>query len=155
MRLDRLGPEHDKDVYGLGGKLPDPTACTGCGAMYRNGRWAWGAPPADAHRARCPACRRIDDDYPAGIVIAEGEFLASHRQEIEGLARNLEEQQKKQHPLKRIMRIAEREEGGLEIATTDARLARGIGEALHHAYQGELDYHFTDAEDLFRVHWSR
>jgi hypothetical protein len=45
--------------------------------------------------------------------------------------------------------------GPIEIATTDVHLARGIGEALHHAYQGDLDYHYEDKEDLVRVHWKR
>jgi hypothetical protein len=154
-RTDRRIPEHESDTYGLRGKLPDPTACPSCGVMYRGGRWVWGAPPADAHRTSCPACRRIHDDYPAGLVIAEGEFAASHREEILGLARNLEEREKAEHPLKRIMRVAGPEGGPIEIATTDVHLARGIGEALHHAYQGDLDYHYEDKEDLVRVHWKR
>lgn len=154
-RTDRRIPEHESDPYGLRGKLPDPTACPSCGAMYREGRWTWGAPPFDAHRTLCPACRRIEDDYPAGLVVVEGRFEAEHEEEIRGLARNLEARERKEHPLKRIMRIREREEGGLEIATTDAHLARGIGDALHHAYEGELDYGYGDAEDLLRVHWRR
>jgi hypothetical protein len=154
-RADRLIEEREGDTYGLKGKLPDPTACTSCGAMYRDGRWIWGSPPADANRTRCPACRRVEDDYPAGMVLVEGEFAHAHREEIRGLARNLEEREKQEHPLKRIMRMEEREDGALEIATTDVRLARGIGKALHHAYQGDLDYHFTEAENLLRVHWTR
>jgi len=154
-RTDRRIQEHEGDTYRLRGKLPDPTACPSCGAMYRDGRWSWGAPPADAHRTTCPACRRIEDDYPAGVVVAEGDFAASHRQEIVGLVRNLEEREKREHPLKRIMRVSEPEGPEIEIATTDAHLARGIGEALHHAYQGNLDYHYTDEENLLRVHWRR
>jgi NMD protein affecting ribosome stability and mRNA decay len=154
-RIDRRIQEHESDTYGLREKLPDPTVCPSCGAMYREGRWIWGAAPADAHRTSCPACRRIQDDYPAGLVIVEGEFAASHRAEILGLARNLEEREKKERPLKRIMRISEPKAGPIEIATTDAHLARGIGDALHHAYEGDLDYHYTDKENLFRVHWRR
>lgn len=154
-RLDRRILERESDPYGLPGKLPEPTVCPSCGAMYREGRWSWGAPPADAHRTLCPACRRIEDDYPAGLVVVEGDFVAAHGEEIRGLARNLEARERKEHPLKRIMRVAEREEGGLEIATTDSHLARGIGDALYHAYEGELDYHYTDEENLLRVHWRR
>ena len=154
LRTDYRIKDHESDTYGLRGKLPDPTACTSCGAIFRDGRWSWGAAPADAHRTRCPACRRIEDDYPAGLVLVAGEFAVAHRDEIQGLARNVEEREKQDHPLKRIMRVRE-DEDGLEIATTDARLARGIGEALHHAYQGDLDYTFTDVENLLRVHWSR
>lgn len=154
-RTDRRLPDHESDTYGLGGKLPDPTACPSCGAMYRDGRWTWGAPPADASQTACPACRRIADDYPAGVVVADGEFAALHRREIVGLARNLEEREKRNHPLKRILRVSEPEGGPIEIATTDTHLARGIGDALHHAYQGDLDYRYTDKENLLRVYWRR
>jgi hypothetical protein len=150
----RLGSPRG-DAYALREKLPDPTACPACGALYRDGRWIWGSPPADAHRTLCPACRRVEDDLPAGLVSVEGAFAADHRDEIVGLVRNLEEREQREHPLKRIIRISEPEEGGLEIATTDAHLARGIGKALHHAYEGELEAPFTDEENLVRVRWSR
>jgi NMD protein affecting ribosome stability and mRNA decay len=153
-RMDRVHQSDEADVYGLRGKLPDPTACSTCGALYRAGRWAWGAAPSDAHRARCPACHRIADDYPAGIVRLSGTFHGEHRAEIEGLVRHVEEREKKEHALKRVMAI--REDGGdLVITTTDERLARGIGEAIHHAYQGELDYEFTERENVLRVQWRR
>ena len=148
-------PEAGPDTYGLRGKLPDSTACPSCGAVYRSGRWTWGPPPAQAHRTLCPACRRSEDGYPAGLVVVEGEFVKAHREEISALARHVEEREKREHPLKRIMRVEEPAAGRLEIATTDARLARGIGEALHHAYQGDLDYQTRDAETLFRVSWRR
>jgi hypothetical protein len=41
------------------------------------------------------------------------------------------------------------------VKTTDARLARGIGEALSHAYRGELDYRMSGAENVLRVEWKR
>jgi NMD protein affecting ribosome stability and mRNA decay len=122
--------------------------------MYRDGRWIWGAAPADAQRTECPACRRSADDYPAGIVTLRGAFAAEHREEIRSLLRHVEERERKEHALKRIMAI--REDGdALVVTTTDWRLARGIGEALHHAYQGELDQRFTEAENVTRVDWER
>lgn len=152
-RADRT-QSRQLDSYGLRGKLPDPTACTGCGALYRDGRWVFGAPPADAHQTRCPACRRIDDDYPAGIVTISGAFAVAHAAEIEHLARNLEAREKQEHALKRIMSI-EKEAGETRIKTTDAKLARGIGEALEHAYRGEVNYKMSEAESVLRVEWKR
>ena len=152
-RTDRT-PERQLDSYGLRGKLPDPTACPACGAIYRDGRWIFGAPPADAHPTRCPACRRIEDDYPAGILRISGEFAAAHAEEIQSLARHVEEREKQEHALKRIMGI-QREGDVLEIKTTDAKLARGIGEALQHAYHGELHYRMSEAENVLRVEWKR
>lgn len=51
--------------------------------------------------------------------------------------------------------MAERAENDATVfAFTDAHLARGIGEALHHTYQGHLDYHHEKGEVLLRVHWN-
>jgi NMD protein affecting ribosome stability and mRNA decay len=153
-RTDRT-PERQLDSYGLRGKLPDPTVCSGCGAIYRDGRWSFAAAaPADAHRTRCPACRRIEDDYPAGIVRISGAFAAAHADEIRHLAHHVEEREKQEHALKRIMSIGT-EGGDLLVKTTDAKLARGIGEALHHAYQGEVHYRMSEAENVLRVEWKR
>ncbi len=153
-RRDRLIREREHDPYMVRGKLPDPTACPECGVTYRAGRWVWGAPPAGAHEALCPACQRIRDDYPGGYLALAGDFLGEHRAEILGLARNVEEREKGQHPLKRIMRIEE-QEGEVAIATTDPDLARAIGEAVYDAYKGELEYAYTDEGNVLRVRWQR
>jgi hypothetical protein len=34
-------------------------------------------------------------------------------------------------------------------------LARSIGDAIHHAYQGELDYRYPEGSGVLRVHWRR
>jgi hypothetical protein len=41
------------------------------------------------------------------------------------------------------------------VTTTDIHLARGIGDALHSAYKGELEYHYNKEENLLRVEWRR
>ena len=153
-RRDKLLREREHDTYKLPGKLPDPTACPRCRAMFRDGRWRWGSPPADAHRVTCPACRRIEDDYPAGTLTLSGDFAAEHRDEILGLARHVEEREKAEHPLKRIMAIRDAEDG-IQVTTTDAKLVRSIGEAVYRAYEGEIDYRFTRDESLLRVCWRR
>jgi len=147
---------HDRqlDSYGIREKLPEPTVCSTCGAVYRDGRWVSGAAPVDAHQTRCPACRRIEDDYPAGIVSISGDFAAAHADEIQQLARHVEARERQEHALKRIMSI-ETGAGETRIKTTDAKLARGIGEALEHAYRGELHYQMSEAESVLRVEWKR
>lgn len=145
--------EEAHDAYGLRGKLREPTACSECGALYREGRWIWGSPPADAHRVVCPACRRIADDYPDGSILVSGAFAAGRREEILALARHQEEREKAEHPLNRILRTSD-EDAGLRITTTRRRLARAIGRALERAYGGELTA-TSDEENLLRLHWKR
>lgn len=153
-RHDRLLREREHDTYKVRAKLPDPTACPDCGAMFRDGRWTWGSPPADAHRTLCPACHRIRDDYPGGYLKLVGDFAREHREEIVSLARNVESREKAEHPLKRIMDIADRDDHVL-LTTTDPRLARNIADAIHRAYQGELDLAYAKDEGLLRVTWTR
>jgi len=154
-RTDRVKLEHDETFFRKGHKLPEPSACPRCEATYHGGRWTWDSPPADAHRAICPACERIEKDYPAGLVTIGGAFARGHREEIVGLVRHVEEREKAEHPLQRILKLEERGEE-LLVSTTDPHLARGIGDALHHAYHGELDYRYPDDEgDLLRVSWVR
>ena len=142
------------DTYKLRGKLAEPTRCPDCGAMFHAGRWQWAQAPGDAHEARCPACHRIHDRFPAGYVTLKGTFLAAHRDELLHRVRHCEEDEKGDHPLERIMGVEEGAEGIL-VTTTGTHLARRIGDALHDAYKGELDYRYNKEENLLRVTWSR
>jgi NMD protein affecting ribosome stability and mRNA decay len=138
------------------GKLRELAECPDCKASYRNGRWTWERAPVGSYAHVCPACERIAGDYPAGIVSISGTFQAAHRDEVEGLIRNVEERERGEHPLKRVMAI-DAESDGLVVKTTDAKLAEALGKALHHAWAGTLDLPptTTDKENLVRVRWTR
>ncbi len=152
-RSEHLLQEHVHDAYKSKGKLPEPTVCPQCGAVFHEGRWQWRHAPAGAHQENCPACHRIHDDYPAGFVTLQGEFFHAHRDEIMHLVHNVEKRERAEHPLKRIMAVEETKNGGVLVSTTDPHLARGIGEALRHAYQGELSFHYNPEDNLLRVNW--
>ena len=154
VRRDRLVQDNRHDTYKAKHKLSEPTVCPQCGAVFHAGRWQWLAKPAQAHEETCPACHRIQDEFPAGYVTVNGSFFKDHREELLHLARNEETRAKAEHSLKRIMKIEDQADGIL-ITTTDIHLARGIGEALHHSYQGELEYHYNEQENLLRVVWAR
>jgi len=68
--------------------------------------------------------------------------------------RHCEAAEKREHPLQRIMAIEE-QAGGLLVTTTDAHLARRIGESLHAAFKGELAMQYAKEENLLRVSWRR
>jgi len=154
LQREELRDELVHDSYKSQRKLHEPTRCPECGAVYRSGRWQWGITEAGAHEALCPACQRIRDHFPAGYVTLAGEFLTAHRDEVLRLARHREAHEKAEHPLERIMGVEDVKEGVL-ITTTDTHLARNIGEAVHAAYKGTLEYHYNKDENMLRVHWSR
>ena len=155
-RRDRLIKEERHDVYKEKSKWPDPTLCSECGALFTRGRWSWEkvSLQLDIHHAICPACRRIAEHYPAGYIEISGPFFAEHREEILNLIRNVEKQEKDEHPLERIMAITTEKEPTL-VTTTGLHLARRIGQALARAYTGNLSFRYADNESSIRVYWQR
>ncbi|MGC2409630.1 MAG: BCAM0308 family protein [Methyloceanibacter sp.] len=154
--LGRAQDEGVDDPYKLRRKLPEPTRCPACGAVYHEGRWHWTElPPSGAHEELCQACHRINDEYPAGIVTLKGPVVRQHEEEIINLARNLEQAEKQDHPLNRIMAIDKEEPDTLVITTTDVHLPRRIGTAVHHAFHGDLKLHFDEDSYFIRVDWTR
>lgn len=160
VRRDQLRPEREHDSYKARYKPSEPSACPDCGAVFHAGRWQWGEPRPEAARVLCPACQRVRDHFPAGFLHIGGPFFAAHRDEMLRLIRHHAERARAEHPLARVMNIKDEEEGeegrgNILVTTTDIHLARDLGEALHHAYRGELEFHYNDAENLLRVHWRR
>ena len=151
---DKLLQELVHDSYKAGRKLREPTCCPDCGAVFQNGRWKWAVAPASAHREKCPACHRVHDKFPAGFVALKGAFLQAHRDEILHLLRNHEAKENAEHPLQRIMAVVDADDGKM-VTTTDTHLARDLAQALHHAYKGELEFHYNKDENLLRATWTR
>lgn len=142
------------DPYQSREQPPDPAVCTSCGVSFHHGKWQWTNAPDDAARIQCPACRHLHDKRPAASVTIAGSFALQHRAEILNLIHNHETYEKVEHPMQRIMVIRQGDDR-LLIDTTDAHLARGLCEALEHAYGGDLRFHFSQDEQLLRLHWER
>ena len=136
-------------------KLREIAACPDCRASYRAGRWTWKKAPIGSYEHRCPACARIRANYPAGILEVSGAFARAHDREILDLLRNVEESERREHPLKRIMHV-EHGDAGFRVTVTDAKLAATFGRRLSSAFEGELRHPPTTRErDLQRVAWHR
>jgi hypothetical protein len=152
-RNKMIQPERH-DTYKSRGKLQEPTACGGCGAVFLDGRWSWMAAPKGARKGRCAACQRIADRFPAGRIEIGGEFFMKHRDEVLRLVRNVEATEKVERPLERIMAI-EDDRDQTVVTTTGIHLARRIGESLGRSYQGEFNFRYGDGDETIRVNWSR
>ncbi len=138
--------------------------CPKCRAIYRNKRWVIdekeyaaltrkGAPGGIAW-GRCPACRKIEDGFVAGVVTLRGGYLRDHRDDIVNLIRNEEKRAMGFNPLERIIRMEDKGET-LEIATTDEKLAQRIGRELRKACRGIVAYKWSEDSKLLRVNWAR
>lgn len=152
VRHDRLIQEHEHDPYASRVKPPEPAACPDCGAIFHKGRWRWGEAPADAHPHLCPACRRVRDHYPAGVVLIGGDFGVEEGDEYLRLIRHEAAAEAAEHAIERIMNIEE-EDGALVVSTTSVHLARRLGDALQRAHRGRLDIRYSDEERFVRIHF--
>ena len=153
-RKDRLIKQKRHDTYLKSSKLPEPTICEKCCLVFSNGRWVWKDIPANAHKVLCPACKRSADNYPAGRIKLSGEFYQEHQDEISNLIKNIEDQEKKEHPLERIMTIKSNKKETI-LTTTGIHIARRIGEALSRAYKGNFDFNYLNGEEYIEVAWRR
>jgi hypothetical protein len=142
----------------------EPAKCSVCGAVYSDRRWTpagtskKGAKHKHWHPAAiivCPACTKQREGLPSGFVYVSGDFLPSHRLEIERLLDKEAERAAVDNPLARIMTREIDENGRLVISTTTEHLAQRLGHALEKAFEGEVRYDFSHENKLARVYWHR
>ena len=151
VRHDGFQQKVVRDRYKMKRKLPEPTLCPGCGAVFKDGYWQW-QELSVAYEALCPACHRQHDNVPAGFIALSGDFVAAHDAIILGVVLNQEEREKVEYPLRRVMDI-KKSGCGFMVTTTDVQLARDIGEALHHAFNGELELNYNRQANRLMAHW--
>jgi NMD protein affecting ribosome stability and mRNA decay len=149
------------DVYLPKRGTKEPALCKECGALYRNKRWSVDDAELKMAKAEsrlnpvtCPACRRMADNNPAGIVTFSGDYFNEHKNDILNAIKHIETKSRVKNPLGRIMKICE-EKKILTILTTEDKLAQKLGREIFKAHRGELHYRWNHEESLVRVTWSR
>ena len=157
----RRNIENNGDPY-LQEMKPDEVAiCRECHSVYTHQRWELENQAANALASAkhivetlCPACQKIRDRMPGGILTLKGRFLQQHEQEIINLVHRENRKAMLINPLERIMDI-EREESNIRVLTTNEKLAQKLGRAIHKAYSGDVEYKWSDDTKLARVNWHR
>jgi NMD protein affecting ribosome stability and mRNA decay len=132
----------------------DGTSCRGCGAVYKNKRWQLEGAAAGGNQILCPACQRMEDNVPAGVLRLSGPYLSDHKEEIMNSLRSTEASSRVKNPLGRIMEIRE-EDNGITITTTEDKLAQKLGRQIFKSQRGELHYKWSYDPRQVRVEWSR
>ncbi len=157
----RRNVENFGDPYLQDMKPSEAATCRECKSIYARGRWRIESQAGnDLKKAKrvvstmCPACRKIRDRVPGGIVTLTGEFIEQHRDEILNLVRNENERAKAVNPLERVIDIEE-DSNGLVILTTNEKMAQRIGRAMRRAYRGAVQYKWSEDTKLARVDWRR
>jgi hypothetical protein len=149
------------DPYVVQAGPEEKRVCTECSAIYIGQRW-YLKDQAEKEKLRtenvhltvCPACRKIHDKAPGGVVHLSGNFIREHKEDIMNLIHNEGDRAKAVNPLERIMGI-EGNDGDFSIMTTNEKLAQRIGRALHKAYSGAVAYKWSGDNKLVRVSWQR
>lgn len=159
-RVDHEAGRHRGPLAGS-----EPAKCGTCGAVYSDRRWTLaGTPPKKDRKHKrwnpqtitvCPACKKTREGHPGGFVYVSGDFLLSHRDEIENLLGEEARRASVDNPLARIMKLETDENGRLVVSTTTEHLAQRLGHALEKAYEGEIRYDFSHENKLARVYWRR
>ncbi len=149
------------DPYMPRGGRHEISICKECHAVYRGKKWfineelyKTNVKNKTANMVVCPACLKIRDNFPGGVVTLKGGFPKSHEDEILNLVRNEGDRSLRDNPLERIMSI-NKIKGTLEIQTTNEKLAQKIGKAVYKAYSGELEYKWSEQNKFVRVCWNR
>ena len=150
------------DPYLPKGASKKITVCEGCHAVYKKKRWY--ADPhlyiaavkiSDTAVAVCPACLKIRDNFPGGIVTLTGDYVLLHKQELLNLIKNEEARARGSNPLERVMSVKETGYGGMVISTTNEKMAQRIGRAIRKAFSGKVTYQWSHDNKLARVDWAR
>lgn len=151
-RTRNVQPRHHR-AYRRPAKDADAKVCDDCSLVYHAGSWYRGAPPIGmVEGGLCPACRRIRGNAPAGTILVPAEMLTD-RDAVMRAVRDVEAQEREEHPLERIMTLDGRR-GGLVITTTGKHLARRVTARLERRFRQKAHIHYGD-EDEVRVEWSK
>ena len=149
------------DVYLSAEGKEEAVVCTGCKATFWGKRWfsegSEGAKLPPGHmpgKVVCPACQRMKDNNPAGVVTLSGDYLVKHEEVILNAVRNIEAKTRAKNPLARIMEIGQ-ERKVLTISTTDEKLAEKLGKEIYKSHSGKLGLQWSEDESFVRVNWTR
>jgi len=172
QRGSQILREFEHDPYRNQQKPVDGSTCPVCHASVRKGRWRWvSAPDLAAVKSipppvlKCPACRRIAANDPAGIVQLGGAYFSLHQAEIMALIQHVADREMTEHPLERIMKLSDNTEfttstdhysaDSVVITTTGIHIARALAHAVERSHKGQLTQHYNEGEQRVRVLWQR
>jgi len=162
IMYEEMGSRVLTDPYISDKGLKEPTICPACNLVYTKKKWIVNnnlfekiSNEKNYHAVLCPACHKIKDKYPMGVLNLSGQFLQDHKNDVELLLRAEEKRAQERNPLERIMKVDTSKDNNIVIETTTDSLALRLGRALDHAYKGAHKYNFSYGDKFVRVSWER
>jgi NMD protein affecting ribosome stability and mRNA decay len=153
----QVGTGKRKLVEGRRGRLPEPSACERCGAVFS--RRVWHRPAAVGHallaRVRwttCPACEEAKHEEYHGRVLIRGDAGRTHEALIRRRIANVVERAGSTQPERRLVSM-ERRGDTLEVLTSSQKLAHRIVHELKKLLGGRATYSWSEDRSLFAT-WS-
>ncbi|MBN2056085.1 ATPase [bacterium] len=135
--------------------------CPECKAVFHGKRWVHDAclqerieKDGNYQETTCPACRKIADRYPGGMLLLSGSYFHRHRSMIMSLIENECDRAAQSKPLERLMDVRE-ENDGLALTTTTVSLSQRLGRMIHRAHKGDLQFKWSQGAKFARVVWQR
>jgi NMD protein affecting ribosome stability and mRNA decay len=161
MHITRRKVESYEDPYLLEMNVDEVAVCKECHSVYIHKRWELESQASDdLAKAKhiveilCPACQKIRDRQPGGIVTLQGRFVQEHQEEIVNLLHSENDRAMRINPLERVMDI-EKSDSTIVVLTTNEKMAQRIGQTIHKSYSGEVEYKWSKGTKLVRVNWHR
>ena len=159
--LNRAGTRTKKarPVEVDGGRLPEPSGCERCGAIFSRRVWRRRRSATAALLERiqwttCPACRQASAGVGQGRVLVRGPYAELHAAAIRRRIENVAARAAYTQPERRVSAIERRPDGALEVLATSQKLAHRIVRELKKAFGGRAAYAWSDDGTLFAT-WQR
>jgi len=158
--LNRASTQSNKarPAEGGRGRLPEPSGCERCGAIFsrrvwRQGRRVTAALLEKVHWTTCPACEQTSRATGLGRVVLRGAYVATHEGAVRRRIANVAARAAYTQSQRRVSSIEWRDDA-LEVLTTSQKLAHRIVRELEKAFGGRVTYAWSDDGSLFAT-WRR
>jgi hypothetical protein len=151
--------EKGSPSVGRAGRLPEPSVCDRCGAVYARRSWRVDRVLSSELLERvswtvCPACAQHRSGVAYGRLVMSGTFVAEHEEEIRRRIANVEKRARCTQPERRVLSV-DHEGDALVVLTTSQKLAHRIASELKKTFGGRVRFAWATRDGALNATWTR
>jgi hypothetical protein len=129
--------------------------CPECGVVFHHGKWKWDNKLyLDCQWRSCPACRKIKEQRPSGLLTLSGQTVQTKRSRVFRAIYKKIEQTKKHYPMNRLIKLDELPNGLKSLSFTDGQSPERIGRQLMKLFGGRLERKNAVTSDVSHLKWT-